>query len=136
MNKDLENLLKDLIAKSLAKKDAGFLSALVLSVAIALGLFFIDSKLNDQARELARLKAQAELDQLKAKSAANKALMTALEDARIVAEQRASVHLMVAEENTAIVKELQLQHDQQVAAVQAIKNNDWATLNRLAGVQQ
>jgi multidrug efflux pump subunit AcrA (membrane-fusion protein) len=135
MNNDLEDLLKDLIAKSLAKKDAGFFSALGLTVAIVIGLFFLDAKLNDQASELAKLKAQAELDQLKAKSAANKALTNALDDERIVVEQRASVHLMAAEENAAMVENLQRQHEQQIAAVQAIKNNDWDTLNKLAGVQ-
>ena len=135
MDQTVETLLKELTEKALAKKESGFFVGLLLSVVISIGVFFLTRRLNAQAQELARLKAQAEIDRLDAKNAVHQSMVTVIESDRRAAEERASIHLMAVKENQEMLDAMAQKHAAQIEAVEAIKQNDWDALNKRAGVQ-
>lgn len=130
----IQESLKDLAQKTIEKQSSNIFVKLLLTALVAVGMFFLVRKMNDQAYALATMKAQAALDQLTAERALAQTQADAMMTGRADAERSAAIHLSTVRAVQAQIDENLAKHDAQMEALAALKQGDWAALNAFIGV--
>jgi len=104
----------------------------IIFVVMAIWISYLLSK---RSEALAALKTESDKKRLAAEKAALAAKVEVDIDKRKVAEAAAQAALTAAKRDQDNITSLEAQHKTVVAQLQAVKDKDWDTLNKLAGVK-